>query len=539
MSRQVVFGQEVQKNLLEGVNILANAVGSTLGPMGRNVVIETPYGATTVTKDGVTVAKLVDLEHPIQNLAAQILKQAAARTAVKAGDGTTTATVIAQAIIQEAQRMISAGVPPISIKRDLESFLNTALNEIHKASQEVSSEKIVQIATIASNNDSEIGELIAAAYEQVGKDGVITLEESKTGETTVDLVDGMTFERGYASPYFVTDPAKNECVLENPLILLTDKKLNHTGDLVPIMEKAIRSRRPLFIIADEIEGQALQLLALNKMQGVIQVCAIRSPSFGERRGHLMEDIAALTSGIVISDSNAQRIENTTIDQLGTCEKVIVGKTHTIIVQGKKDEERINARVQEIRGMLAQSEEPYATTKLQERLASLIGKIGVLKVGASTDTEMKEKKDRIDDALRATSCAIQKGFLVGGGAFLARLAHNFSTSTPTESPFSLDIFKFGLQAPLKKIAENAGASPDVTLDKVISSTDTNFGYNARTHVFENLIDAGVIDPTLVVEQALVNAISAANMILLSGTAMYNTDRKPPFSPGSMDDFNQAE
>lgn len=534
MARKVVSGTELQEGISNGVDILANAVGSTLGPLGRNVIIETPYGVTTVTKDGVTVAKLIDLEDPIENLAAQIIKQAAQRTAAAAGDGTTSATVIAQALYQEARKLISSGVPPIQIKRDLESYLKELIPIIRSKSLEVlTKEDVYQIALISANNDHEIADLIASAMEYVGREGTITLEDSRTGATEVSLVDGYVFDRGYASPYFVTNPAKGEAVLENPLIFITDKKLRYTQELLPLMEIAASNSRPLFILADEIEGQALQLLIVNKLRGTIQVLACRAPSYGENRLQLLEDIAAHTSAKLISETSGQRIEDTTLDQFGECAKIVSTRTETIIVDGAKDEERTAARAEQIREALpTHSPDSFYYKQLQTRLSKLTAKIAILYVGASTETELKEKKDRVDDALRATTCAVQKGYVVGGGTLLAKLSNLYANKTD----LTAKVFANALSAPLRKIASNAGVSPDLVFEKVSENPNENYGYNALTNTFGDLLVDMVIDPTLVVEQALLNAVSAANMLILSSTGIYNIDRTPPYSPGNLEDYS---
>lgn len=532
-TKKVITSPQLEEKLIAGIDILADSVGSTLGPMGKNVILETAYGATTVTKDGVTVANYIDLEDPVQNLAVQILKQAAKRTSDIAGDGTTTSTVIAHALVKEARKLINAGEPPISIKRDLETYLKHALAIIRSNAYEVDANKILEIATISANNDHDIGNLIYQAFLHVGKEGVILLDEAKDGTTSVDLVDGVFFDKGFASPFFINNPAKEECVLNNPLIFFTDYKIRHTEDIVPILEKAHAQGRPLLIVADEIDGPALQLLVLNKVHGGLKVCAVRAPSFGNRRYDLLEDFAALTSSTLVSQSAAMRLEDTPVAYLGEASKVVISKNRTIFVDPKKDLTRVEQRAEQIRQNLVNSEDSYSTKKLQERLASLTSSIAVLFVGAATETELKEKKDRIDDALRATTSAVVKGYGVGGGTMLARVAQQLKTDFPQS--FTLDVFYKALTAPLKKISENAAVSGDITLSAVLSTPDFSYGYNARNNTFENLIDAGIIDPILVIEQALINAVSAATMLLLSSTAIYFSDRTPRYSPGSLDDY----
>lgn len=529
MSKLITLEKETRERILEGVEVLVEAVGSTLGPMANNVVIETPYAATTVTKDGVTVAKHVEVEDPVANLGVQILKQAASRTASLAGDGTTTATVIAGALVREASKLIAAGVKPIDIKRRYEALLLDALAILKKESKAVTTEKIKEIATISSNNDEEIGELIAAAYDHVGSEGLISLDESKTGKTELELVHGVAIDKGYSSPYFVTDSAKAEAVLDNPLIFITDAKLRYAPEIVPILEKAVEANRPLLIIADEIEGQALQLAVVNKMRGVLSVCAISAPSFGQTRMEILRDLAALTSAKVVSEEDASRIEDTKFTDFGTAVKVVVSKNRTLFIDSKRDEETINARAEEIRLHLTGENDQYMQQKMQRRLADLKAKVAILHVGAATETEIKERKDRVDDALRATACAIAKGYLVGGGTALARIGQSLKMEDVMIDP----IFVRALQQPLMIIAKNAGVSGEVVLNTVLThplaKDNSSFGFNARTGLYTDLEIDGVIDPLLVVEQALTNAVSAAGMIILSAVSITNLDRKPPYNP----------
>lgn len=533
MSQAKVITDEktTREHLLAGVTKLADVVGSTLGPMANNVVIETPYGATTVTKDGVTVAKAIDLEHPVENLGAQILKQAASRTASLAGDGTTTATVIAASLVKGAHRLIAAGVKPIEIKRRFEALLNKTLSALLAKSKPVSQEKIKEIATISANNDEAIGTLIASAYEHVGPEGLITLEESKTGATLLETVHGVAFDKGYASPYFITDSAKAEAVLENPLIFITDSKLRYTQELAPIMEKAHALNKPLLIICDEIEGQALQIAVINKMRGILQIAAVTAPSFGQTRAEILKDIAAITSAKVISEDAAVRLEDTKTTDFGTAAKVVISKNRTVFIDPKRNEELIDARAEEIRSQLTGENDMYIQQKMQRRLADLKAKIAVLHVGAATETELKETKDRVDDALRATACAMSKGYLIGGGTALARVGAELDIENELIDP----VFVQALQSPLMKIASNAGKSPEVILHNVITNPDPSFGYNALTNEYAKLEEEGVIDPLLVVEQAVTNATSAANMIMLSAHSVTSVDRKEPYSPGNLDDY----
>ena len=531
MTKNIHLEKETRDKMLEGVLTLAHAVGSTLGPMGSNVVIETPYGATTVTKDGVTVAKHIDLDDAVQNLGAQILKQAASRTATLAGDGTTTATVIAASLVQSAHKLITAGVKPIDIKRRLEILLLEALNKIRIQAKSVDLNRIKEIATISANNDEEMGALIQDAYNHVGPNGMITLEESKTGLTHLVMEEGVSIDKGFVSPYFITDSAKGECILENPFIFITDSKVRYTQDIVPILEIAASKSRPLLIIGDEVDAQALQLLVLNKMRGTIQVCAINAPSFGDNRTAILEDIAALTSTTIITAKAGTRLEDTPEKALGNAQKVIISKSKTILVGPKNNLEAIESRAEEIRNSMELEQDLYLKNRLQKRLADLTAKVAVLHVGGATETELKERKDRVDDALRATACAIQKGYLIGGGVALARVSSLIEIKDALIDP----IFINALTSPLKLIASNAGQTGEVVLAKVLSSEDLDIGFNARTLKYSNLLEDGVIDPALVVEQALSNAVSAASMILLSATAITNKDRKPPFNPGNMEDY----
>lgn len=525
MSKLITSEKETREKILSGVLKLVDVVGSTLGPMANNVVIETPYGATTVTKDGVTVATHVNLPDPVENLGVDILKQASKRTASLAGDGTTSSIVLAGALVEGAHKLIAAGIKPIDIKRRFESLLTSSLQILSKEAKAVTPEKIQEIATIAANNDEEIGALIAEAYNHVGPEGLVSLDESKSGRTELELVQGAAFDKGYASQYFITNPAKEECVLDNPLIFVTNGKLRYAPEIIPIMEKAIEARRPLLVIADEIEGQALGLLTVNKMRAGMQVCAVAAPSFGQNRLELLRDIAALTSARVISEDEADRVEDTSIEDMGTALKVIISKNRTLFIEPSRDETRIDERADEIRAQLTGQNDLYIQQKLQRRLADLKAKVAILYVGAPTETDLRERKDRVDDALRATSCAITKGYLVGGGTSLARVINNLEIKDQFIDP----VFARALQQPLMRIASNAGQSPEVVLAKVLEQTDKAFGYNARTNEYSNLELDGVIDPLLVVEQSLTNAISASGMIILAAASITNLDRTPSYSP----------
>lgn len=529
--KNITFGQETREKMLEGVLILAEAVGSTLGPMGKNVVIETPYGATTVTKDGVTVAKHIDLDDAVQNLGAQILKQAASRTATLAGDGTTTATVIAAALVKGAHKLIAAGIQPIEIKRRFEQLLLETQTKIRNEAKEVNLDKIKEIATISANNDEELGEIIQQAYEYVGSQGLISLTESKTGLTHLELLPGASVDRGYLSPFFVNNAAKGEVHLDNALVFITDSKLRHTQEVVPLLEIAVRANRPLLIIADEIDGQALQILVVNKMRGTVPVAAIAAPSYGENRSELLKDLAALTSAKLVSSSDSSRVEDARLDQMGSCEKIVISKNKTMFISPKRDEARIEDRVKEAYTKLTGEGDHYLEKQIQKRIADLTAKVALLHVGAATETELKERKDRVDDALRATAAAVQKGYLVGGGTALARIAQQLKQG----SPLIDHIYVKALQQPLLTIADNAGEPSEVVLAKTLESKKQDWGFNAKTLMFGNLLEQGVIDPALVVEQAVVNAVSAANMIILSSTSLTNKDRTPPYNPGNLEDY----
>lgn len=535
MTKKVISGPALHSLLLEGVNTIASAVGSTLGPLGSNVVIETPYGRSTVTKDGVTVAQQITLEDPTQNLAVDIVKQAAERTASIAGDGTTSATILTQKLFEEGLKLVNSGTPPIKVKTAYELLLKQVLPLIESNTHQVSSpQDVYQIALISANSDQTIASLISKAIEYVSKDGSITLEESKTGESYVDLVDGTSFQRPYASPYFVTNPSKGTAELDNPLVLITDHKLRYIGQLIPVLELAAAHSRPLLIICDDIEGQALQTLVINHLSKAIKVLAVRAPSFGENRLELLKDLAALTSSTFYSEASGLQLEKILPEHLGTCEKVISSKHETIIVDGLKDAAAIEERSSTIRRALENyPPDSFYHKQLLNRLAKLTAKVAVLYVGAPTETELKERKDRVDDALRATTAAIQSGYVVGGGTLLAKI------STTLSDDFTAKAFAKALQEPLSRIAQNAGKSSALVLSKVLQEPSWTYGYNALSDTYTDLIEDRVIDPALVVSQSLTSAVSAANMLLLSSTAVYNVDRTPPYSPGSLNDFTTSE
>lgn len=516
MSRTVTFSPDAREKLIEGVNILADAVGATLGPKGRNVVIDT-YGVPTVTKDGVTVAREVKLQERIPDLGAHIIKQAAQKTATKAGDGTTSSTVVAQALVNEGYSLIKNDVSPIEIKRKYEELLTKSLEIINSQAKPVTSENIKQIATISANNDSHIGELIHKGFEFVGTEGMIAVEDSKTGETYVDTIEGAQLNVGWLSPYFVTDPTKMECIYEKPLILITDKKVRSTQELVPALEIAARMSKPLVIIADELEAQAFSLLIVNKVRTGFPVVALRAPAFGERRLEILKDLCVLTNAELISDAKALRLEDIRPEYLGTCDKIVITKEDTLIMKPHSNPDKLEQRILEVQNLLSDPTlGQYVTEKLNERLSNLTGKIAVLHAGAATETEVKEKKDRIDDALRATKAAIAKGYVEGGGLALWKVAERLSL----ESSPILEAYLKALKSPYKLIQKNANINNIPPLDEYTA-------INCLTGEMVNYEEAGIIDPALVVTESLTNAVSAANMILLSEVTI--SDETPKYDP----------
>lgn len=515
MAKEISFNSEAREKLKSGVDALANAVKVTLGPKGRNVVIQKSFGAPTVTKDGVTVAKEVELTDPVENMGAQMVKEVASKTADAAGDGTTTATVLAQAMITAGLKNVTAGANPMDLKRGIDKGVKAVINDLHEQSENVGDDfaKIKQVAAVSANNDEEIGSLIADAMKRVTKNGVITVEEAKGTDTYVEEVLGMQFDRGYLSPYFVTDAEEMKVEYENPFILIHDKKISNMQDIVPILEKVIGAGRPLLIIAEDIESQALGVLVVNRLRAQLKVVAVKAPGFGDRRKAMLEDIAVLTGGTVISEEKGYTLENTTLADLGQAEKITVDKDNTTIVNGSGNEAEINARISQIKQQIETTTSDYDKEKLQERLAKLAGGVAVLYVGAPTEVEMKEKKDRVDDALHATRAAIEEGIVPGGGVALVRAAKalkNLRGSNEDEN-IGIDIVRKALEAPLRTIANNAGVEGSVVLQRVLNSKGSS-GYNARTDRFEDLKRAGVIDPTKVTRIALENAGSIAGMVL---------------------------
>src|SRR5436189_73957 len=524
MAKQIVHGEESRQAILRGVNLLADAVKVTLGPKGRNVVIEKKFGSPTITKDGVTVAKEIELKDSLENMGAQMVREVASKTSDVAGDGTTTATVLAQAIYREGVKTVAAGANPMALKRGIEKAVELVCGKINKEgerdkgeldkfSKPVSGEMIAQVGTISANNDETIGRIIAEAMKKVGKDGVITVEESKTLETQLDVVEGMQFDRGYLSPYFVTDPERMEAVLENAYILIHEKKISSMKDLLPLLEQIAKGGKPLLIVAEDVEGEALATLVVNKLRGTLQVCAVKAPGFGDRRKAMLEDIALLTGGRMIAEELGLKLENVQIQDLGQAKKVTVDKDNTTLVEGKGKHSEIEGRVKEIRSQIDKTTSDYDREKLQERLAKLVGGVAIIKVGAATETEMKEKKARVEDAMHATRAAVEEGIVPGGGVALSRCVGALDKlKVEGDEQIGINVVKRALVEPLRQIAEKSGAEGAIVLGKVNDSKDNNYGYNALTGEYEDLVKAGVLDPTKVVRTALQNAGSIASLML---------------------------
>ncbi len=525
MAKQIVHGEESRQAILRGVNLLADAVKVTLGPKGRNVVIEKKFGSPTITKDGVTVAKEIELKDGLENMGAQMVREVASKTSDVAGDGTTTATVLAQAIYREGVKTVAAGANPMAMKRGIEKAVSLvcgafdkktgerAKGELDKFSKPVSGEMIAQVGTISANNDETIGHIIAEAMKKVGKDGVITVEESKTLETQLEVVEGMQFDRGYLSPYFVTDPERMEVALENAYILINEKKISSMKDLLPLLEQIAKSGKPLLIIAEDVEGEALATLVVNKLRGTLQVAAVKAPGFGDRRKAMLQDIAILTGGKAITEDLGIKLENVQVSDLGQAKKITIDKDNTTVVEGKGKHNEIEGRVKEIRSQIDKTTSDYDREKLQERLAKLVGGVAVIKVGAATETEMKEKKARVEDAMHATRAAVEEGIVPGGGVALARcVAALDKLKLEGDEQIGVNIVKRALQEPMRQIVENAGEEGAVVLGKVLDSKDPNYGFNALNNEYEDLVKAGVLDPTKVVRTALTNAGSIASLML---------------------------
>lgn len=512
MAKQIIYGEQSRQAILRGVNSLADAVKVTLGPKGRNVVLDKKFGSPTITKDGVTVAKEIDLKDPLENMGAQMVREVASKTSDTAGDGTTTATVLAQAIYREGARNVVAGANPMELKRGIEKAVEAMTAEIKKMAKPVKGNMIAQVGTISANSDETIGKIIAEAMEKVGKDGVITVEEARTLETTLDVVEGMQFDRGYLSPYFVTDPERMEVVLENPVILIHEKKISSMKDLLPVLEQVARLGRPLLIIAEDIEGEALATLVVNKLRGTLQVAAVKAPGFGDRRKAMLEDIAILTGGNAITEDLGVKLENIKLEDLGKAKKVTIDKDNTTIVEGAGQASKIEGRVKQIRVQIDETTSDYDREKLQERLAKLVGGVAVIKVGAATETEMKEKKARVEDAMHATKAAVEEGIVPGGGVALIRASKALENlKLDGDQAIGVSLIKRAIEEPARWIATNAGLEGSIIVAQ-IKEGKGDHGFNAATEKFEDLVSAGVIDPAKVVRNALQNASSIASLLL---------------------------
>jgi chaperonin GroEL len=512
MANQITYGDESRQAILRGVNSLANAVKVTLGPRGRNVILGKTYGSPTITKDGVTVAKEIDLKDPIENMGAQMVKEVASKTSDVAGDGTTTATVLAQAIYREGAKNVTAGANPMAVKRGLDQATAAMVAELRRMSMPVAGGMIAQVGTISANHDETIGQIIADAMDKVGKDGVITVEESKTLETSLDVVEGMQFDRGYLSPYFVTDPERMEVVLENPLILIHEKKISAMKDLLPVLELAANASRPLLIVAEDVDGEALATLVVNKLRGTIQVAAIKAPGFGDRRKAMLEDLAVLANGRAVTEDLGTKLESVTLEDLGQAKKVTIDKDTTTIIEGAGSAEAIEGRVKQLRTQVEDASSDYDKEKLQERLAKLVGGVAIVRVGAATETEMKEKKARVEDAMHATKAAVEEGIVAGGGVALLRASTVLrDLRLDGEEQLGVSILIRAVEEPMRWIAQNAGHEGSIVVQQVRELTG-NHGFNAQTDTYEDLVAAGVIDPTKVVRSALQNAVSVAGLLL---------------------------
>ena len=528
-AKDVKFHDSARARIVKGVNVLADAVKVTLGPKGRNVLIERSFGAPTITKDGVSVAKEIELKDRFENMGAQVVKQVASKTADVAGDGTTTATVLAQAIVQEGMKHVAAGMNPMDLKRGIDKAVAAVLDELRKLSKPISTNReIAQVGSISANSDEAIGKIIADAMEKVGKEGVITVEDGKSLENELDVVEGMQFDRGYVSPYFINDPEKQAAYLDDALILLHDKKISNIRDLLPVLEATSRAGKPLLIVAEDIDGEALATLVVNAMRGILKVAAVKAPGFGDRRKAMLEDIAILTGATVISEETGKQLQKATLEDLGSAKRVEVRKDDTIIIDGAGDEKRIEARVKSIRAQIEEATSDYDREKLQERVAKLAGGVAVIRVGAATEVEMKEKKDRVDDALHATRAAVEEGIVPGGGVALvrARSAVTSLKGVNSDQDAGIQIVLRALEAPMRVIASNAGDEPSVVIAKVLEGTG-NFGYNAATGEYGDLVEAGVVDPTKVTRTALQNAASIAGLILTTDATVAEApkDEKP--------------
>lgn len=534
-AKQLIFDEDARQSILKGITILTDAVKATLGPRGRNVIIDRKFGAPNITKDGVTVAKEIELKDPYQNMGAQLLREVASKTSDVAGDGTTTATVLAYSIYKEGMKYVTAGANAIDIKRGIDKAVEVVVEGLKKMSKPVAEKKeIAQVGTISANNDSSIGELIAEAMDKVGKDGVITVEEAKSMATTLDIVEGMQFDRGYISPYFITDPERMQCVLDDAFLLIHDKKISSMKDLLPILEQIAKMGRPLLIIAEEVEGEALATLVVNKLRGTLQVCAVKAPGFGDRRKAMLEDIAILTGGTVISEDLGLKLENVKLSDLGRAKKINIEKENTTIVEGAGDHAAIQGRVRQIKAQIDETTSDYDREKLQERLAKLVGGVAVINVGAATEAEMKEKKARVEDALNATRAAVEEGIVPGGGVALLRCIKDLDNlNLEHDMQIGVKIVKRALEEPIRQIIFNAGLESSIIVEKVKESTEINYGFDAYKEEYADMLKAGIIDPTKVTRWALLNAASVAGLMLTTEvmiTEIPEEDKKMPAMPG---------
>jgi chaperonin GroEL len=533
MAKQIIYSESARHALLRGVNQLADAVKVTLGPKGRNVVLDKKFGSPTITKDGVSVAKEIDLKDPVENLGARMVREVASKTSDIAGDGTTTATVLAQAIVREGSKNVAAGANPMALKRGIDKAVDAVTAELKSLARPVSGNMVAQVGTISANSDATIGNIIAEAMEKVGKDGVITVEESKTMETALDVVEGMQFDRGYLSAYFVTDPERMEVVLENPVILVHEKKISSLKDMLPVLEKVAQSGQPLLVIAEDVEGEALATLVVNKLRGTIKVAAVKAPGFGDRRKAMLEDIAILTGGRAITEDLGIKLENLTLQDLGRAKKVVIDKDNTTIVEGAGTKKALEGRVKQIRTQIEETTSDYDREKLQERLAKLVGGVAVIKVGAATESEMKEKKARVEDAMHATKAAVEEGIVPGGGVALLRgsaVLDKLAKTLGEDERLGVEIIRRACEEPIRWIAQNAGLEGSIVAAKVREATDRDFGFNAATEAYEDMVKAGVIDPAKVVRSALQNAASIAGLLLTTEALVSEIpEEKPAAAP----------
>ncbi len=542
MAKQVVHGEESRAAILRGINQLADAVKITLGPKGRNVVIDKKFGSPTITKDGVTVAKEIELKDALENMGAQMVREVASKTSDVAGDGTTTATVLAQAIFREGVKTVAAGANPMALKRGIDKAVERATEEIKRLAKPVKGDAIAQVGTVSANGDSTIGNIIAEAMNKVGKDGVITVEESKTMETALEVVEGMQFDRGYLSPYFVTDPERMEATLENPLILIHEKKISSMKDLLPLLEQVAKMGKPMLIIAEDVEGEALATLVVNKLRGTLNIAAVKAPGFGDRRKAMLEDIAILTGGKVISEDLGIKLENVKLEDLGRTKKATIDKDNTTLVEGAGKQSDIEGRVKTLRAQIEETSSDYDREKLQERLAKLVGGVAVIKVGAATETEMKEKKARVEDAMHATRAAVEEGIVPGGGVALVRAAKvlekfqiNKDGEGDPDEQIGVNIVRRALEEPLRQIVHNSGKEGAVVVERVRADKNDSFGFNAQTETYEDLVKAGVIDPAKVTRTALQNAASIAGLMLTTEAMVSEIpedEKGGPAMPGGM-------